>query len=175
MKPANCIIRKAQPEDAEALSALCRTTFIENFGHMYIPENLHNFMDGVYTTELQKQEIHDLQNHLQVAQCDGKLVAYAKSGICKLPVPKMPQRSYELHRLYVSTEAKGQGIGAELMREALDYFRQKAAEAVFLGVWSGNLAAQKFYAHYGFEKIGEYHFMVGEHADEEWIMQLKSN
>ena len=35
---------------------------------------------------------------------------------------------------------------------------------LWIGVWSENLGAQRFYARYGFEKVGEYEFSVGQHA-----------
>jgi ribosomal protein S18 acetylase RimI-like enzyme len=38
-------------------------------------------------------------------------------------------------------------------------------------VWSENTRALRFYAEYGFTKLGQYQFMVGDHADQEWIMR----
>lgn len=168
-----CTIRMAEEGDAEAMSRLGRETFIQNFGHMYHPQDLEDFLDGVYMPRLQLQEIRTQENFIQVAECGGRLVGYAKSGPCKLPVPHMPPRSYEVQRLYLDAGIKRAGIGSRLMRNALDHFAQMEAQAVYLGVWSGNHAAQAFYARFGFRKIGEYHFMVGGHADDEWIMQLE--
>jgi ribosomal protein S18 acetylase RimI-like enzyme len=42
---------------------------------------------------------------------------------------------------------------------------------LYVGVYSENFRAQELYRRYGFEKVGEYHFMVGDHADLEWIMR----
>ena len=39
----------------------------------------------------------------------------------------------------------------------------------WLGVWSGNLRAQRFYRRYGFEKAGEYNYPVGKVVDREFI------
>jgi ribosomal protein S18 acetylase RimI-like enzyme len=41
----------------------------------------------------------------------------------------------------------------------------------WLGVWSGNLKAQRLYAAYGFERVGGYAFPVGRWRDDEFIMR----
>ena len=40
-----------------------------------------------------------------------------------------------------------------------------------IGVWSGNLKAQKLYAAYGFEKAGDYQYPVGRWLDDEFILR----
>lgn len=173
MKAPQCIIRNATEADAEALSQIGRVTFVQNFGHLYSKQDLHSFLDGVYMPELQLQEIRTPENFIQLAECEGRVVGYAKSGPCKLPVPDMPSHSFELQRLYLDAHIKRNGLGTVLMHNALAYFRQKSAAAIYVGVWSGNHAAMAFYQRFGFHKIAEYHFMVGEHADDEWILQLQ--
>ena len=41
---------------------------------------------------------------------------------------------------------------------------------VWIGVWSENHKARRFYGRYGFEKCGEYDFAVGETRDHEFIL-----
>ena len=42
---------------------------------------------------------------------------------------------------------------------------------LWIGVWSGNLKAQKLYAAHGFEKAGEYQYPVGAWMDDEFILR----
>ena len=42
---------------------------------------------------------------------------------------------------------------------------------LWIGVWSENLGAQRFYGRYGFEKVGEYLFPVGNTNDHEFILR----
>ena len=63
---------------------------------------------------------------------------------------------------------QGTGLGRTLFEQALDWFGDRT---VLLGVWSENLKAQRFYTHYGFQKVGEYLFMVGATADPEFILR----
>ena len=42
---------------------------------------------------------------------------------------------------------------------------------LWIGVWSENYGAQKFYGRHGFEKVGEYGFAVGKTIDREFILK----
>jgi RimJ/RimL family protein N-acetyltransferase len=78
---------------------------------------------------------------------------------------------WELHRLYLVQAAKGTGLADAFMAIARAAAHAAGAHAMVLGVFSGNPRAQRFYAKHGFEKIGDYHFVVGETLDDEWIMR----
>jgi GNAT superfamily N-acetyltransferase len=79
----------------------------------------------------------------------------------------------ELRQLYVLRPWHGAGIGAALMEWALGEARRRGAEQMFLSVFTDNRRARRFYARYGFEEVGTYHFMVGTHADDDIILRLK--
>ena len=44
-------IRRATPDDAEALSLLAARTFTETFGHLYPEEDLRGFLEETYAVE----------------------------------------------------------------------------------------------------------------------------
>jgi diamine N-acetyltransferase len=86
----------------------------------------------------------------------------------------VPQRSPdagEIRRLYVRAAAQGRGIGQQLLAVALAWLDAQAMRPVHVGVWSGNLGAQRLYARYGFVRVGEYEFPVGRHRDREFILR----
>ncbi len=56
-----------------------------------------------------------------------------------------------------------------LLKTSLDWLAQNYPGPLWLGVWSGNYRAQAVYAAAGFSKAGDYHFMVGDHRDAEYI------
>jgi ribosomal protein S18 acetylase RimI-like enzyme len=51
--------------------------------------------------------------------------------------------------------------------------RAYGADAIQLSVWSGNTDAQRFYARYGFVKVADIEFWVGEQCDEEFLFVLR--
>jgi GNAT superfamily N-acetyltransferase len=77
----------------------------------------------------------------------------------------------ELNRLYVTRAQQGQGHGGRLMEAALDWMGTCSAGAQWIGVWSGNRKAQRFYAVYGFKTVGEYDFPIGQWIDRDFMMR----
>ena len=64
-------------------------------------------------------------------------------------------------------------IGARLMDWALGVARERSHDAVLLSVYSENYGAQRFYQRYGFGKIADITFQVGDHFDPEFLYELK--
>lgn len=171
-------IRPARPADAPALAALklaCfRETFLGGGGFdiPYPPADLARFEAESYGEAAVAAELADPAHATWVAQADdGALVAYAHAGPCKLPHPQADARQGELYQIYIRRSHQRYGLGRRLMTLAFDWLEATYPGPVWLGVWSGNEAAQRFYAGLGFRKVGDYHFMVGDHADAEFIFR----
>lgn len=163
-------LRPATAEDAAALADLGRRSFVVKFGHMYTPEDLANFLEDSHSEAKVAKEIADPGMRIMLAVEDGRLLGYCKMVLdCGWPEHARGGAVIELKQLYTDPEATGRGIGASLMDWALDLARERAADEVQLSVWSGNEGAQKFYARYGFGKVADIHFMVGEQRDEEFL------
>ena len=164
-------LRRADHADAPALSRLGAATFVETFGTLYAPEDLQAFLEDHHALAYYEEFMGDAEAAGWVVEAaDGALIGYVTAGPCGLPVKDMPAHSGELYRLYLSASAQGQGLGKTLLETALDWLEDHF-EHVYLGVFSENFRAQKLYRRYGFEKVGDYDFMVGNHADHEWIMK----
>ncbi|KAF0175397.1 MAG: GNAT family N-acetyltransferase [Hyphomonadaceae bacterium] len=171
MTATDVLYRDATPDDCDALSALMRETFCATFAHLYRPADLAAFLEASYTPAQQYAEIIDTETETCLAIRDGALVGYAQIGPFKLPYDAGPAHALELYRLYVREDVKGKGVAATLMDWAMTRMRERAAVDAYLGVWSENARAQKFYARYGFDKVGEYQFPVGDALDDEFILR----
>ncbi len=157
------------------LSALGAETFTATFGHLYSAENLEKFLRKGHSVEGYRKLARDVESGIWVAEDDRENpVGYAVAGPCTLPVPDLPPKSGELARLYLLGDAKGAGLGARLLEIALDFLHDRFAH-IYLSVYRDNTVAQRLYQRYGFVKIHDYFYMVGDHADPEWIMELKSD
>ena len=64
-----------------------------------------------------------------------------------------------------------QGIGKALFAEIMAWLQSGGPRDVWIGVWSENFGAQRFYERQGFEKVGEYGFEVGKTVDLEFILK----
>jgi len=94
------------------------------------------------------------------------------SAVPFTPVPGSPPNAGELSRLYLKKGVQGGGLGARLLETTLDFLRDRF-ERVFLSVYAENFGAQRFYQRYGFGKIADITFQVGDHFDPEYLYELK--
>jgi GNAT superfamily N-acetyltransferase len=162
--------RIAGPPDADTLSDLGRETFAETFGHLYSTENLAAFLEN-HRPERWGAELSDPALIVRLAEEDGRAAAYAKLGPPSLPF-EVKHPAIELRQFYVAKPWQGSGVAQALMEWVLGEAKERAQE-LYLSVFVDNHRARRFYARYGFEQIGTYHFMVGTHADEDLIMRLR--
>ncbi len=164
------ILRPANEADIPALSKLGIDSFIEKFGHMYTPNDLATFLEEAHSPAALAAELANPGRLYRLAERDGALVGYCKLGLtCGFPEHARGQNVLELKQLYTAPGATGGGIGRALMDWAMDEFAARGTDEVQLSVWSGNDGAQRFYARYGFEKVADITFRVGEQLDEEFL------
>lgn len=165
------IIRRAGPDDAEALSRIGAETFTETFGHLYPPEDLATFLDAAYGLDKTRRDLADPEKAAWLVEADGAVIGHALAGACDLPHDDVTPACGELKRLYVLKAFQGGGTGSRLLTETLAWLERDGPRRLWIGVWSENLGAQKLYGRMGFEKVGEYEFAVGETRDREFILR----
>jgi ribosomal protein S18 acetylase RimI-like enzyme len=169
------VIRRATLADVEALGALARRTWREmsllDFAMPYCEKDMAFFEEQKSSDTVIKARILDQKQSVWVADDGGRLIGYADAGLCDLPHVEVAPNDMELNRLYVSRDRQGQGYGKRLMDAALDWMATRSPGSQWIGVWSGNLKAQRLYMAYGFEKVGEYDFPIGKWADRDFIMR----
>ncbi len=165
------VVRPIESNEIDALSSLAIKTFTDTFGHLYKSEDLNMFLEGNHTPHCYRALFADPDYEIWVG-CDdlGALHGYVVAGACNLPAPDMPSSAGELLRLYVDKGMQNSGLGGRLLATALDWLEERF-DHLYLSVYSENFGAQRLYARHGFQKVHEYTYMVGNHADPEWIMK----
>jgi ribosomal protein S18 acetylase RimI-like enzyme len=168
-------LRPATPADAEALADLSRAAFIAAFGDMYLPEDLAAFLAEYRTPEKYRAHLADPPTLIELAEVDGALGGYCLivrgHGFEERPPPR-PARPMLLSQLYCAPEFTGRGLGAALVEWAIAEAREWRADAIQLSVFSGNTGAQRFYNRFGFAKVAEMDFWVGNQCDHEFLFEL---
>lgn len=155
--------------DAALMARLGARTFAETFGHLYAPADLALFLDN-HCEEKWRADLAGGDFAVRIAEAGGAAAGYAKVGPPSLPFA-VTRPTAELRQLYVLKPWHGAGVAHELMDWAVAEARRRGAEQMFLSVFTDNHRARRFYARYGFEAVGTYHFMVGSHADDDLIMR----
>ncbi len=164
-------IRRATPEDAQALSRIGAETFTETFGHLYPPQDLADFLVYAYNPERTRADLADPARASWIVEADGAVVGYALAGPCDLPHEEVTPACGELKRLYLLKRLHGDGTGSRLLAETFAWLERDGPRRLWIGVWSENHGAQRLYGRLGFEKVGEYVFPVGQTRDREFILR----
>lgn len=169
---AQAAIRRATAEDARTLAALGAATFTETFGHLYPTEDLQGFLAGSHSVEAWTRGLADPGRAVWLAALPGGTpIGFIAVGACKLPLENREPTAGEIQQLYVLGRYHNMRLGSHLMDIGLEWLETRGCTPVYIGVWSENLGAQRFYRRYGFEKIGEYGFPVGKTVDREFILK----
>ena len=167
----NCTIRRAGPADADTLAELGARTFAESFAHLYHGDDLNQFLAEAYGLAGVQADLADPAKALWLVEDDGEAIGYALAGSCGLPHAAVTPACGELKRLYFVKSRQGAGLGQALFAQVLDWLQADGPRDVWIGVWSENLGAQRFYERHGFAKVGEYGFPVGRTVDREFILR----
>jgi ribosomal protein S18 acetylase RimI-like enzyme len=171
MPEAQFAVRRATTDDASELAHLAEVTFTETFGHLYPPEDLASYVASAYTREACRATLADPRMAYWLLSAEGEpAVGFALAGYCKLPVANLERTAGELRQLYVRATHQKRQLGSQLFETALAWL-ERHYSPLYIGVWSKNAGAQRFYARYGFVKVGEYGFPVGQTIDREFILR----
>jgi ribosomal protein S18 acetylase RimI-like enzyme len=164
------VVRRASVEDAAELAHVAEATFIETFGHLYSPDDLASFIKS-YNAAACLEILSDPGMAYWLLGAQGQAaVGFALAGRCKLPIENLEPGAGELRQLYVRATHQKTGLGTILFETALAWLEQRYSP-LYIGVWSNNFGAQRFYGRYGFVKVGEYGFRVGKTVDREFILR----
>lgn len=166
-----CTISRAGPADAETVSALAARTFTETFGHLYPDEDLRSFLAESYAVERSRIVLAHPDYAIWLLEDDGVAVGHAAAGPCGLPHPQVSPGDGELKRLYLLRSHQNAGLGGRLFDAAMQWLLRDGPRTLWIGVWSQNFGAQRFYARHGFEQVGTYEFPVGRMRDLEFILR----
>ena len=164
-------IRRATPADAAVLAALAERTFTETFGHLYPAQDLQDFLAESYAVDKQRVILSTPGYAVWLLEDEGVAVGHAAAGPCGLPHPDVLPGDGELKRLYLLSAYQAGGWGGQLFRCVMDWLERDGPRTLWIGVWSENHGAQRFYARHGFAPVGEYRFAVGRVRDREFILR----
>lgn len=162
--------RDGGPGDGEAIGELFCRAFTATFGHMYAPDDLALFLRNKTPGDFEAQ-LADPDYAFQLVEESGRLIGYIKLGPNELP-GDAPDRTWELHQLYLDDAAKGRGVADALIDWGFAEARARGFAYLQLSVFIENDRARRVYEKRGFVEVGAYKFLVGNHEDDDRIMRV---
>ncbi|MBO9624447.1 MAG: GNAT family N-acetyltransferase [Sphingomonas sp.] len=155
---ANWTVREAGADDASALALVGGATFLETFagvlaGHAILEHCARTNSADAYARYLAQG------SRAWLAEMAPGAVPIGLALVTAPDISAARDGDIELKRIYALSRFHGSGIGAALLRAAID--AAAGFERLLLGVYAGNQRAIAFYRKNGFEPIAERKFDVG--------------
>jgi putative acetyltransferase len=139
------IIREIQPQDNEQIANVIRQVFISDD----YPKNGTAFADK--QLDFMFETYDKVKSIYFVVEIDGKIVGGA--GVSQLDNSK--ENICELQKMYFLQEARGKGIGFEMIQKCLTKAKEFGYEKCYLETLPEMLVAQSLYKKVGFEYLCE--------------------
>jgi ribosomal protein S18 acetylase RimI-like enzyme len=162
-------IRTAATADADLLSLIGMATFLEAFADVHTGEEI--------VAHCRAHHSADAYRALLAKGADAWLVetgtTKAPLGYAVLAEPDLPGAEggdLELKRIYMLPRLHGTGAANRLMRLLMERARERGARRLLLDVFGENHRALAFYGKYGFSKIADVTFFVGETGYEDIVL-----
>jgi len=145
-------VRPALPADAEAIADLKVRSWRAAYAGL-LPADLLDALDPVGEAEVWREYIQAKpeEDRLWLA-VDEDVCGFARTG--PSPYPDLPERSAEVHGLYVDPDRIGTGVGRLLLEHALADCRARGYGTATLWHFVGNERAGRFYENAGFVADG---------------------
>lgn len=164
-------IRLADKHDVNLIKNLSWQTFFDTFHQHNTKEDMELFLKLNFNEEAVRRELFNKQNTFMIAYVKKQVVGYVKLSVGNQPAALDAEKAIEISRLYAIKEKIGSGVGKALMNACIDAGKLKNKDVLWLGVWEHNQRAIQFYRRWGFEKFGEQTFMLGNDAQNDWLMK----
>ncbi|HJA47208.1 MAG TPA: GNAT family N-acetyltransferase [Candidatus Limosilactobacillus excrementigallinarum] len=161
------------PQDLDRLQAICRTTFTETFGADNDPADLEQFLADAYSIRQLTKELESSTSRTYFYNVNGQTAGYLKVNWDDAQTENDYPAAMEIQRIYVLGRFQKLHIGGRLMKKALKIAKDLGKNEVWLGVWEHNDNAQGFYHHYGFERVGQHTFTVGDDPQTDYLLLKK--
>lgn len=168
--------RQASAEDADAVSAFARRVFQETFGPSNDPRDMAMYSAKAFTPAVQAAELSDPARICIVGEAGTAIVCYALLRTNAMHEAVGVPKAVEIERFYVDSRLHGQGVAQSMMNEVMRIAKAADAPAVWLGVWSENPRAIRFYEKQGFADVGSHTFVLGtdEQVDRVMVRRLSA-
>ena len=154
-------IRKIRPEDNEQVKKLIRAVLVE----MGVPKVGTAYEDA--SLEDMHATYEEPRTAYFVVEEEEKIIGSA--GIA--PLLGGDPEICELQKMYFLPEARGRGVGMEMMKMCLDYARSQAFKHCYLETMPYMKNAQKLYARSGFRPLNKPMGDTGHYNCSAWMLR----
>ena len=144
----SAVIRRAIDGDEKRIAEFAVRLFELHVG--YDPERFSTFANIDGAARFYRSRFDTAESAVIVAERDKEVVGFAYLEKDELNYAELLRNGVWLHDLFVDESARGQGVGKELIKAAVEAAKDLGADKLLLSVAAKNAAAQMVFEKAGF-------------------------
>lgn len=157
-------------DDAQALADFAARLFVATYAEFNTEADMRRYIGEHFDARHQRDQINDNNWLTRLLFREDTLAGYYQLRIDGTrPDCVKTQSSSELVRFYIDQQWHGQGLAQTMMADTLVQAKAKSA-LLWLGVWSENPRAIRFYEKAGFQNIGHAEFRLGADVQKDHVL-----
>lgn len=164
-------LTKLDVNDWQELQKVSIETYKDTFDPFTPPDIMDAYLTEAYEPKKLQRELANPNSSFYFVKVDQETAGYLKVNINDAQTEKMGTDNLEVERIYIRPAFKHQGLGTRLIQEAEKLTRENHKAKIWLGVWEHNEPAKHFYAKFGFKRIGQHSFFMGDDEQTDYLMQ----
>ncbi|MDV7719428.1 GNAT family N-acetyltransferase [Pediococcus ethanolidurans] len=164
---------KMDKNDWQELQKVSIETYTDTFEPYNSPEIMDAYLTTAYESKKLQRELTNPNSRFYFVKVNQETAGYLKVNVKDAQTEKMGDDSLEVERIYIRPPFKHQGLGTRLIQEAEKLAHEAHKSKIWLGVWEHNEPAKRFYAKFGFKRIGQHSFFMGDDEQTDYLMQKK--
>ena len=164
-------IRDALTSEGPAYTEFARAAFIATYAANNSPSLLAQHLERAFSVVQQQADLLDPARTTLVLEApDTGWAGFAVLRAHQAPAVVPGGNPVELERLYVGEAWQGRGAGHQLMAACVERAAANGHDALWLGVWTENRRARRFYQNEGFIEVGRHQFDFGGELQDDVLM-----
>lgn len=159
-------VREATEDDVAAVQRVAERSWEQDYPDILSRETAVEGVHEWYSEERIERELESADARLFVAERAEEVVGFAHTVVAG--------EEGDVLRLYVDPDHRGEGVGASLLDEAVEYLFEQGVDRVKAMVLVDNEAGNQFYRSHGFEPARESHEteIGGEfYGERTWVLE----
>ncbi|KJU73939.1 acetyltransferase [Pediococcus damnosus LMG 28219] len=164
-------LKKIGVQDWQRLQQISIETYTDTFEPYNSPEIMDAYLTTAYEPQKLQRELKNPDSSFYFIEKNNEVAGYLKINLNGSQTEKMGPDSLEVERIYIRPAFKHQSLETQLIENAEKLAQKYHKSKIWLGVWEHNEPAKHFYAKFGFKRIGQHSFFMGDDEQTDYLMQ----
>jgi len=169
------VVKTAILEDASDIANIAKDTFVLACPSSAAPAEIEKYISNSLSTGYFKSVITSKAAYIACAFVGGEMAGFVVAvynSSCESQANL--NNAAEIQKLYIRPKFHGKEIAYKLMTSAINEITKPGIDTIWLGVYSNNIKAKRFYSKFGFNVVGKTNFTMGSEIHLDHIMAINA-